>query len=274
MSVLTIAHLSDPHFGTVEEKVYSALLASLRGLGPDLVLVSGDITQRARRRQFEAARRFKEALAPTPFFAVPGNHDIPLFNLVGRMFRPYFGYHRYFLPQREKDIRLGSVRVIGLNSTSRWRHVQGKLDIERVRKTFFDGWDDSQVRVAMVHHPIDCAKTIDDKNRIRGREEVTNLFQEAKIDLVLSGHVHDPFVAIEKGMILCVAGTCLSWRTRLGAPNTFNLIKVETSPQRVEIQRFDIDPAFRFQPRADWVKRFTRSSTEWMEEGATPFSAV
>ncbi len=256
MNKVRIAHLSDPHFGTVYEDVQAGLLNCLKELQPDLVLISGDITQRARRKQFEGARAFRDSLRPLPFFAVPGNHDIPLFNLFARLFHPYRGFHSYFQDKRETDIRLGDVRVLGLNSTSRWRHVQGSLDLDRIREKFLSHWDNAKVRVAMVHHPLECAKDIDEKNRLRGRDATVKLFQEAKIDLILSGHVHDPYVACEHTMVLSVAGTSLSWRIRKEASNSFNLIEIETDPKRITIARMDIGMDKRFAPRPGWKRVF------------------
>ncbi len=266
MSRIRIAHLSDPHFGTVVPAVQHALVSSLHALKPDLVLVSGDITQRARRHQFVAARAFKESLLPIPAFGIPGNHDIPLFNVAGRLLSPYHGFHAHFQSRREKSLRVGDVRVVGLNSTSRWRHVQGSLNLDRIRPRLFDDWATTKVRIVAVHHPLDCAKRVDDKNLIRGREKVFELFERAEIDLVLSGHVHDPFVTLsdarypasKRSMILSVAGTCLSTRTRKDAPNSFHLLEVETEGNpSMAITRMDWDGSA-FQPRPEAAQSFER----------------
>jgi 3',5'-cyclic AMP phosphodiesterase CpdA len=274
-----IAHLSDPHFGTVQDGVRSALLAVVRGLAPDLVLISGDITQRARRAQFRAARDFLTALRPVPAVAIPGNHDIPLFNVVARLLRPYGGFHRYLQEFREVKVDLGGVRVIGLNSTSKWRHVQGRLDLDRIRPLLRGNTPSGQVgpvgvRIVAVHHPLDCAKRVDDKNLIVDREAVFRELEAAEVDLVVSGHVHDPFVTLSadryqdwrRSMILSVAGTCLSWRTRKGAPNSFHLIDVDPDGPmpRIVLSRYDFDGAARFAPRTDAVARFERrGATGW-----------
>jgi 3',5'-cyclic AMP phosphodiesterase CpdA len=275
MTCVRIAHLSDPHFGTVAPEVQAALLARLAELRLDLVLISGDITQRARRAQFRAARAFKEALQPVPAFAVPGNHDIPLINLPARLLRPYGGFHRYLQSTREAVIQVGGVRVFGLNSTSRWRHIQGRLDVERVRPALMRP-DRSTVRIACVHHPLDCAKRVDDKNLLVDREPVFALFEAAAIDLVLSGHVHDPFVTLSdarypasrRAMILSVAGTCLSHRTRKGAPNSFNYIEVAAAERpRITLARNDIAPDGRFRTRDDCVDVFERDEAGWRRAG-------
>src|SRR5690606_26580013 len=90
-----VLHISDTHFGTEFPDVVEALVALARDQAPELVVLGGDITQRARRGQFEAAGRFVARL-PAPVLAVPGNHDIPLFNLLARWRAPYGGYRRIF----------------------------------------------------------------------------------------------------------------------------------------------------------------------------------
>src|SRR5215213_4331020 len=90
----TIAHVSDIHFGRVDARVVTALGHAITALAPDLVVVSGDLTQRARAQQFREARQFLDRL-PRPLLVVPGNHDVPLFNLAARFVDPFGGYRRY-----------------------------------------------------------------------------------------------------------------------------------------------------------------------------------
>lgn len=264
MTRTVIAHLSDPHFGTVPPEVKDALLGRLRELWPQLVLISGDITQRARRAQFQEAAAFVRALAPTPVFCVPGNHDIPLINLPLRLLHPYFGFGRYLQGRRETYLRVGSAEVFGLNSTSRWRHVQGFLDTERVTPKL-SRERAASVRIAMVHHPLACAKAIDDKNRLSNRDDVLTVFGEAGVDLVLSGHVHDPFVSLLGPLVVSVAGTCLSWRTRKGAPNSFHLIEIDAGDEnepRLTITRNNFSAESGFQDRFPPLM-FVRRNGTW-----------
>ena len=247
---LRIAHLSDPHFGTVKPEVLAGLKESLHRLKPSCILISGDITQRARPDQFLAARNFVKSLAPTPVIAIPGNHDIPLFNLPARLLRPYAGFRRLFKGSLNKDYVQNRVQIIGLNSTSRWRHVQGDFapgKLEKYLKRFVR--KDVAVRILAFHHPMDCAKWVDEKNLLRGRDSAMKLFEESQIDLIVGGHIHDPYVNlsterypdIKRATVLAVAGTCLSWRIRAGAPNSFNLIEVDTemAEPKLSITRYD-----------------------------------
>lgn len=246
MSRVRLAHLSDPHFGTVTDEVRGALLASLAELGPSLILLTGDITQRARRGEFRQARAFVQELAPIPVFAVPGNHDIPLWNLPLRLFAPYRNYARFQKVLERESLHQG-VEILALNSTSRWRHIQGAFRRGSLEKKLRQDRP-AQIRLVAFHHPLDCAKTVDEKNLLRGGAAVAAALARAEVDLVVGGHIHDPHVALStvrypeagRSMIFSVAGTCLSWRTRKNAPNSFHLIELETGPQaRIEITRYD-----------------------------------
>jgi len=248
VSVLKIAHLSDPHFGTILPGVREGLLATLRNLKPDLILLTGDITQRARRTQFRGAKHFTHEMKPTPVIAVPGNHDIPLYNAMARFFYPYWGFKNLFKDQLEKDFVFGDVLVTGLNSTSKWRHVQGAFDLARLERRLEEHKDKPKVHIAAFHHPMDCAKPVDEKNLLKENDKVIDIFDRHGVDLMISGHIHDPYVTLSKvrypntkrSMIIGVAGTCLSWRTRKGAPNSFNWIEVDTTnTPRLSFTRYD-----------------------------------
>lgn len=249
MSRLKIAHLSDPHFGTILAGTKHGLLTTLADIKPDLVLLTGDITQRARRPQFQAAKRFAREMRPTPVIAVPGNHDIPLYNVFARIFNPYGGFKGLFKNQLEKDFVHGDVLVTGLNSTSRWRHVQGEFEIGRLRRRLANKPVSTKFHIAAFHHPMDCRKPQDEKNLLKNRDAAMELFDQHGVDLIVGGHIHDPYVTLSKvrypltsrNMMIGVAGTCLSWRIRPGAPNSFNMIEVDTSsvPNKVLIARYD-----------------------------------
>lgn len=244
-----IAHLSDPHFGTVKPEVRTSLLQTLKTLAPDAVIITGDITQRARLRQFRDARRFVRELAPAPVLVVPGNHDLPLFNLLGRLLQPYFGYRHVLKGHLKKRLDLVGVELFGLNSTRRYRHVQGEVDVRAMNKFLSKHPERRHVRIVGLHHPLDCPKRVDEKNILRGAEAMMSALAHQQVDVVLGGHIHDPLVslssarypALTKPLIISVAGTCLSWRTRSDAPNSFHLLDVlaTNSHPQIQIQRFD-----------------------------------
>src|SRR3954468_5950741 len=111
-----IVHLSDIHFGRVDPALAGPLSGVITRLAPDLVAVSGDLTQRAKRSEFTAARRFLDGL-PFPRLVVPGNHDVPLYNVVARFFNPYGGYRRHIDDDLEPYFQSRDIAAVGLNSS-------------------------------------------------------------------------------------------------------------------------------------------------------------
>ncbi|MBC7467198.1 MAG: metallophosphoesterase [Bdellovibrio sp.] len=262
-----VAHLSDPHFGTVKPEIKQALLNAMKDLNPSLIVISGDISQRATYSQFREARAFTKSLAGLPLIAIPGNHDIPLFNLIARLFYPYAGFRSVFKGILQRRLMVNGVQVLALNSTSRFRHIQGDLVISKLKKHLSEMSNEALIRIVTFHHPMACPKHVDVKNLLKGREQVMKILEEKKIDLILGGHIHDPHVAlstehykdVKRAAIFSVAGTCLSWRTRADAPNSFHLIDIETeNSSRLEIIRYDVDQNFRFQPVGS--QKFTKDT--------------
>lgn len=126
-----IAHLSDLHFGREDARVAEALLQDLRQIGPSLVAISGDLTQRAREKEFRAVRAFL-AQAPAPLIAVPGNHDIPLGNLFLRFFSPFRSYKKYICDDPDPTFIDSELALFGLNTAHPGRWKRGALPRERI----------------------------------------------------------------------------------------------------------------------------------------------
>lgn len=274
MNSLRIAHLSDPHFGTILPGVREAVLHTVLELKPQAVVITGDITQRARAWQFNEAHRFIQGFQDTPTLVIPGNHDIPLYNLVARLFFPLRNYNHHFKKELPNRLILGETCILGLNSTFRFYSIQGRMDLEHLRHQL-GSVDRNEIKtlILALHHPLDCAKTIDKKNLLTNREQVIKILSEYKVDLVLNGHIHDPFWSltgqtfkrIEHSTIISLAGTCTSWRTRKNAPNSFNLIEIQNEDfHSVKITRFDKTPdhaffekdkiSFQKKPGSGWEK--------------------
>ncbi len=255
MSVLL--HLSDPHFGTQQAPVVAALLALAAERRPDVVVLSGDITQRARPEQFAAARRFCDALGHAPLLALPGNHDIPLFNLAARLFRPYGRYKKAFGNNLEPVVHAGGFRVVGVNTTRAARHVDGvvsKSQIERVSRELQPASRDD-LRVVVTHQPVAVLRPQDAHDRLHGAGPAIEVWSRAGADLVLGGHIHLPYVMnLQDGTapaaraMWCVqAGTALSSRIRHGTCNSVNLIHWHVaepgSPRRCRVEQCDFSVA-------------------------------
>ena len=230
---MIILHISDPHFGTVVEAVREALLRFAQQQKPDIALLSGDITQRARRGQFAAARRFVGQLA-CPVLAVPGNHDIPLFNLLARWLHPYGNYRTALGEDLEPEFENDALLLVGVNTTRAARHKNGEISqrqIARVARRLRRARS-GQLRVVMQHHPVRAVEESDVSNLLIGREQAVPVWVDAGMDILLAGHIHLPYVQPLQGATgrsgwTAQAGTALSRRTRGAVPNSVNLIRYE-----------------------------------------------
>src|SRR3569832_2307049 len=111
----TIVHLSDLHFGHIKPSLIDPLIGIVREVEPDLVAVSGDLTQRARSHQFQQARSFLDAL-PKPQIVVPGNHDVPLHNIFARFLKPLTNYKRYITSDLQPTYEDEEVAIVGVNT--------------------------------------------------------------------------------------------------------------------------------------------------------------
>src|SRR4030081_1904468 len=122
----TVAHLSDPHFGRIERATVQALIASVTEARPDVVVISGDLTQRAKESEFQEARQFLDAL-PSPQIVVPGNHDVPLYNLLARVLKPLRNYQRYISNELEPLYCDDEIAIVGVNTARSLTLKNGRI---------------------------------------------------------------------------------------------------------------------------------------------------
>jgi 3',5'-cyclic AMP phosphodiesterase CpdA len=267
-----IAHLSDLHFGAVDAAVVEAAVTAVHTTRPDLVVVSGDLTQRARSAQFRAARAFLDRL-PKPQIVVPGNHDVPLWNVLARGWMPLVKYRRIVGEDLTPFYADDEIAVLGLNTARSFTIKDGRLNREQLAaaRTAFAKAGPDAAKIVVTHHPFDQpeAESADD---IVGRARLAiEAFTALDIDLILSGHLHlarsGPSTTRYpgSGTLLVQAGTATSFRRR-GEVNSLNLIEVEHGSAL--IRRFDwergafVETAFeRFSKRDGvWAARETAVS--------------
>ncbi|MGE7138472.1 metallophosphoesterase family protein [Luteibacter sp. NPDC031894] len=252
-----IVQISDPHFGTERPDVVEALHASVVSLQPDLVILSGDVTQRARRSQFAAARRFVDGYA-RPTLVVPGNHDVPLLNVFARIFDPFGNYRRAFGDDLEPVFDGGDVLAIGVNTVRPARHKNGEVsDVQIARvATRLRRAGDGQLRIVVTHQPVHVIREKDIANLLINCERAVAAWAEAGADLVLGGHIHLPYVRpldgeprkLARPLWSVQAGTALSTRIREGISNSFHVIRRDTTDACV-VEQWDYDEAARqFKP--------------------------
>jgi 3',5'-cyclic AMP phosphodiesterase CpdA len=247
--VTLLLQISDPHFGTERPAVVSALRTLAVDLRPDVVVLSGDITQRARRRQFRAARAFVDGLGPAAVLALPGNHDIPLFDLVTRALAPYREHCRVFGADLEPVHEGSDLLVLCVNTTRAYRHKDGEVSVAQVERVAerLRGADARQLRIVAVHQPIAALRAADEHNVLHGAETAIRRWASAGADLVLGGHIHLPYVLplhercedLPRRVWAVQAGTAVSSRVRYEAGNSVNSIRYEPAARRAHIERWD-----------------------------------
>ena len=248
-----LLQVSDPHFGTERAPAVAALERLAHEQRPDVLLLSGDITQRATRAQFDAARAFALRLRVPVLIAIPGNHDIPLFDIASRLFAPYARFRRAFGHTLEPQYEDDAVLVLAVNTTRWWRHEDGELSaaqVERVARRVEQAGP-AQLRIVVVHQPVAVTRPEDRANVLHGAEAAVRRWSAAGVDLVVGGHIHLPFVLplrerwpeLPKPVWAVQAGTAVSDRVRADAGNSVNLIRVEPASRLASVERWDHAPA-------------------------------
>jgi 3',5'-cyclic AMP phosphodiesterase CpdA len=238
----TLVHLSDLHFGRLDEAIIPPLVERIKAVDPDLIAISGDLTQRARRRQFQQARTFLDLL-PFPTIVVPGNHDVPLFNVAARALDPFGGYRRGIDANLEPSRIDDEVAVIGLNSArgliggGKGRLNQQQIDqaVARLRPL-----PAHLIKVIVTHHPFDLPAGFHPEHLVGRARLAMAQFAEVGADLFLAGHLHvshvshtaDRYRIAGHSALVVQAGT-LSTRGR-GELNTFNVLRIARPEMTVE----------------------------------------
>ena len=246
----TLIQISDTHFGTEQPQVVEALVDMVHKQAPDLALVSGDITQRARRSQFRAARVFIDSLNVPRVLAIPGNHDIPLLDVLTRTFRPYAKYAREFGNELEPVFENNAMLVATVKTTRRYRHVDGEVStaqIERVAR-LLSAAKPQQLRIVVTHQPVCVMRTEDEENLLRGHAAAIRAWAAAGVDLIMGGHIHLPYVCplhepLGNGvrrLWAVQAGTAVSSRIRHEAGNSVNIVRYDAStPETIQVEQWD-----------------------------------
>lgn len=261
--MLNIAHISDLHFGRELPEVVEALVAELNAARPDLVAVSGDLTQRARTAEFKAARAFFDRLTP-PLLVVPGNHDVPA-NPLTRFVAPWTQWQRWVSPELDPVVRGEHYCAVGVNSARRsgfyldWSRGRINLEqLERAEEIFRACAKDLHIVVA--HHPFLLTEASAHRRTIsRGKQALPRLLK-ADVDLILGGHVHLAFSGVVDGIVVAQTGTTLSSRLK-GEPNSYNRI-------RADGEVIEIDNMIWQQSRfiSSGMARFKKRAGTWASE--------
>ena len=238
----TIVHLSDLHFGRVDQRLIAPITEAIKRLAPDLLVVSGDLTQRARPEQFAQAQRFLDSL-PAPQVVVPGNHDIPLYNVYNRFVHPLRNYRQNISLDVEPTFFDDQIAVMGVNTARSLTFKNGRINeqqVQRIRE-HFSTLPEEVLKIVVTHHPFDLADGVDDDNRLGRAHMAMHELAALGVDLLLSGHLHATHAASTAGnypiegfaALVVQAGTATSTRGR-GETNSFNVLRVRSRRIRVE----------------------------------------
>jgi len=243
----TLAHLSDLHFGHLDRAVLDALRLAVNQACPDVVVVSGDLTQRARAVEFEDARRFLDAL-PSPQVVVPGNHDMPFFNLLRRGLWPLAKYRRFINSDTEPFYSDGEIVVLGINTTRASTLKSGRINRQQVSASCerLEHCGPEVTRVVVTHHPFDLPASHGPSALVGRARMAMNGFARCQVDLFLAGHLHVSHAGSSAlrysipghAAVVVQAGTAASTRGR-GELNSFNLIRIDRPTMEVERWSWD-----------------------------------
>ncbi|MDB6071994.1 MAG: hypothetical protein JWL81_3165 [Verrucomicrobiales bacterium] len=264
----TIIHLSDLHFGRTDPDIPKPLLECIRAAEPDLVAISGDLTQRAHVTEFLEARAFLDAI-PFPLLVVPGNHDVPLYNLYGRFVQRLRRYRRYITPDLAPLHEDEEISVAGINTARSLTIKDGRINrgqITSLKQRFCDRAHGA-VKIVVTHHPFDLPPGLDEGRIVGGARRAMEVLAHCRVDLLLAGHFHightgsstTRFKIPGYSALLVSSGTSTSTRGR-GQANSFNVIR--TTGDTINIVRWEWIPEQKtFLPMTD--ETFRRTTDGW-----------
>lgn len=243
-----IVHLSDLHFDRIDETLIAPLIRCIEALQPHLLVVSGDLTQRARTEQFKQARAFLQRL-PEPQLVVPGNHDISLHNLFSRFVQPLAKYRRYISDNLLPAFTDDEIAVVGINTARSLTVKDGRINQDQIAhlRARLGSHPAKVVKIVVSHHPFDLPGLADDDERVGRATLAMTTLRECKADLLLSGHFHTSHASPlstkydngDYAALVVQAGTATSTRGR-GETNSFNFLRIETD--RITVERFGWQP--------------------------------
>ncbi|MCG8461506.1 MAG: metallophosphoesterase [Holophagales bacterium] len=219
-----LLHISDVHFGPhFLPEVADGVLELVERRRPDLVVVSGDLTQRAKPRQFQDARAWIDSM-PVPTICVPGNHDVPMYRAWERLFQPYGAYRRHFDDELQPTFEDDELYVIGTNTAFNWTVKDGRFTASALRRLagLLQSAPEGKARIVVAHHHLIPPPRFDTRRVTFRAQEALELFARFRVDMVLSGHLHQTYISTSeeyyprgrRPVLLVHTGTTTSGRGR------------------------------------------------------------
>jgi 3',5'-cyclic AMP phosphodiesterase CpdA len=242
----TIVHISDIHFGEIDYEIVGRLKEKIGEINPHLTVVSGDLTQRARSVQFVEARAFLDSL-PNPQIVVPGNHDVPLYNIYARFLQPLDKYKRFITNDLHPFYADEEIAVIGINTARSLTIKDGRVNKQQVAviQSKMSGLSDEMLKIIVTHHPFDLPEGYNDDDIVGRAEMAIREITKSGADVFLAGHIHVSHVGHTatryklgggKNALVVQAGTATSTRGR-GEANSFNVLEFEHP--RLVVKRYE-----------------------------------
>jgi 3',5'-cyclic AMP phosphodiesterase CpdA len=247
--LITLLHVSDLHFGPpFHPQVGEAVQAFAHRLRPDVIVASGDYTQRAREEQFAAAREYLDRFPRVPTIVTPGNHDVPLYRVWERVFSPYRWYRRHISPDLDTVTHVPGAVIVAINTTAPLQAVTNgrvhRWQLEFVRRAF-EGVPDETLRIVVAHHHFAPPPDFEGAEVMPKSKRALDAFTAMKVDLVLGGHLHRAYVGNsldvyagadrEHGIAIVQSGTSTSrrGRAREREKNSMNVLQLDERTIRV-----------------------------------------
>ena len=265
-------HISDMHAGREDDRIVEELILDIEQMSPDLVLAGGDFTQRSRRSQWKKAAGWLSRIS-APVLAVPGNHDIPLFDIGRRVADPFGRYRSHIALDLEPELNVAGMRAIGLRTADPRRRAEGRVaedSLGRLASRAQDG-SDAEWTILLSHHPLAAHRDMLPGNPAQGAKDALSIAASTKVDLLLSGHTHrirsGPFTRTVGGRSMVVAhtGTACSTRQRGEEPPSWQVIDLANDQMDIVPRVWDAGLAcFIDGPPS----RFKRSSSGWQQVSA------
>ncbi|MBI3536384.1 MAG: metallophosphoesterase [Chloroflexi bacterium] len=248
----TILHLSDLHFGPGHNaQLAQLILNDIAALNPDMVIISGDFTMRARPHEYEHARDFLQKISK-PLLTIPGNHDQPLVPITERLTRAYARYQEYIHPTVDAACARAGIFAIGVNDNRPilpggfWSRAQREWIETQARAAQKDA-----VKILATHHQVDWSGMVRPLGFWFPARALQFLARNG-VEIVLNGHTHVPSaVQSREGIVIARAGTATSSRTRHGNRNAYNLIAIDPHEIRVTVREYDLSRG-KFADAREW----------------------
>ncbi|RUQ89498.1 metallophosphoesterase [Legionella septentrionalis] len=238
---MKILHISDLHFGMHKPDILDFFLKDVDDIKPDIILVSGDCTQRALKEQYQELLAFLRNIK-TEILIVPGNHDVPLYDVFERFFSPFKPFNTHVSCQYGTEFKNDKIRILGVNSVNPYRVKNGKISQKTLQKIkYYFKQPFSGLSILFFHHNFD--HLYDLHKPLKNYQQLVNYLPESHIDLICTGHLHYANLSLIKknnnrSALILHAGS-LSCARKKDAHNSYFLIETTKNGCRIELRIFD-----------------------------------